>query len=536
VRRPLCGLCSRGVGEQVTSVTDGGRADTVTGGQMTTTHDPAPRTPTDADGLSRRDFLTRSAATGLGLALVGSVGTLFGADPALATPGANGMLGYGPLVPDPKGILALPRGFSYKIVAETGVTLLDSGQPTPADPDGTASFRRRPGSGSVLVNNHEVGGGEENPVPPLPGFTYDPMAGGGTTNIEVDRDGNRVREYVSLAGTHNNCAGGVTPWGTWLTCEETEARAGARGYSGPLTKDHGYVFEVHPHDQSANMDPTPIKALGRFPHEAVVVDPKTEQMYLTEDAGNPNGLLYRWTPPKVRGGLRRPGQLAEFSETDGAFDAMRALDRGTHVPDLSVATEIGTTYRVEWVAVPDRDAKTVSTRSQAYARPITRSRKLEGMWWADGGAYFVASFARTEDGSAAQHDGQVWFLDPKRSTVELRLRFAYTPTDQDGDQDGPDNITVSPFGGVMIAEDGDGAQHLVGATDDGRAFFFARNDTAAQSEFCGPNFSPDRRTLFVNIQGDGSNPAEGDAGGDEGARPANPGYVLAITGPFRQQR
>jgi secreted PhoX family phosphatase len=485
---------------------------------MTTTQHPAAEKATD--GLSRRTFLGRSAATGLAVALVGSVDGLFGAGAVSAR--AGGPTGYGPLVPDPKGILSLPAGFSYTIVAESGVTELDSGQPTPADPDGAASFRRRPGSGSVLVVNHEVGGGEANPVPAIPGFTYDPGAGGGTTTIEMDEDGNRLREYVSIAGTHNNCAGGVTSWDTWLTCEETEARAGSKGSYGLLTEDHGYVFEVHPLDQSVNMDPQPIKALGRFAHEAVVVDPERDQLYLTEDAGNPNGLLYRWSAPRVPGGLGRPGQLAGFGVTDGAFEAMRALDGGAHVPDLSAATEIGLTYAVEWVAVPDRDAQVLPTRKQAYARPVTRSRKLEGMWWADGGAYFVSSFARTSDGSTAEHDGQVWFLDPQTSTIELTLRFAYTPTDQDGDPDGPDNITVSPFGGVILAEDGEGVQHLVGATDSGEAFFFARNDTAESNEFTGPNFSHDRKILFVGIQGDGGS--------------SGPGYVFAITGPFRHQR
>jgi hypothetical protein len=110
---------------------------------------------------------------------------------------------------------------------------------------------------------------------------------------------------------------------------------------------------------------------------------------------------------------------------------------GAHVPDLSVATTPSTKYRAEWVAVPDRDAKLLSTRS----------RKLEGMWWGGGGAYFVCSFARFTDGSAAQHDGQVWFLDPLGETLELKLHFAYTPLDQDGDPDGPDNITVSAYGG-----------------------------------------------------------------------------------------
>ena len=417
---------------------------------MTTTHEPDLEDTPGDDGHSRRSFLARSAATGMGIAIAGSVDTLFGTTSALAAPA--GQVGYGPLVPDPKGILALPQGFSYKIIAETGVTRLESGEPTPADPDGMASFPRRPGTGSVIVYNHEVGGSEENPVPPLAGFTYDPAAGGGTTTLEVDKDANRIREYVSIAGTHNNCAGGVTPWDTWLTCEETEARAGSRGSYGTLTKDHGYVFEVHPYDQSANMDPQPIKALGRFAHEAVVVDPRADQLYLTEDASNPNGLLYRWTAPRVPGGLRRAGVLKTFGVNDGAFEAMRATSNGQLVDDLSRATEIGTTYQVSWVAVPDRDAQTTPTRRQAYAQPITRARKLEGMWWGDNGVYFVSSFARSE--SPVPHDGQVWFLDPRKATIELKLRFGYTPGDQDTDPDGPDNITVSPFGGVMIAEDG----------------------------------------------------------------------------------
>ena len=151
--------------------------------------------------------------------------------------------------------------------------------------------------------------------------------------------------------------------------------------------------------------------------------------------------------------------------------------RGEHVQDLSVATQHGTTYDVEWVTVPDRDAATVSTRKQFTDDQITRSRKLEGMWWGDGGAYFVCSFARFTDGSAAQHDGQVWFLDPDEDTIELKLHFVYTPGDQDEDDpDGPDNITVSAYGGLIIAEDGEGKQHLIGSTEDGETFFFARNE------------------------------------------------------------
>jgi len=457
-------------------------------------------------GLSRRAFATST----LGIALVGSVGSLFGgrdAAEAATQPGRGGLgpVGYGALVPDPAGLLALPAGFSYQLVAEAGVTRLESGELTPSDPDGTASFVRRGGAGSVLVNNHEISGSEPFPVPHLEGFVYDTDANGGTTNIEVDRDGQRVREYVSLAGTHNNCAGGVTPWDTWLTCEETEA---------VLSKRHGYVFEVDPYDQEANRDPRPIKAMGRYAHEAVAVDPREGTCYLTEDASGPNGLLYRYTPPSSALPLGK-GSLRRLGDTDGDLDALVARDgSGAVVPDLSVATEIGTTYRVEWSAVADRDATTTATRSQFEEGQITRSRKLEGMWWDDGGTYVVSSFARESDGSALAHDGQVWFLDPVEQTIELKLRFAADP-DVDSNPDGPDNITVSPFGGVMIAEDGSGAQHLVGTSVGGEAFFFARNELNG-SEFTGPNFSYNRRMMFANIQ--------------------SPGHVFSIQGPFRRQR
>jgi uncharacterized protein len=473
--------------------------------------DPSIRSESDS-AVSRRSLLTRSAASGVGIALIGNINGLFGTTAAANAGGGRGKpgaAGYGPLVPDPHGILSLPKGFTYTIVAQSGVTTLESGETTPDDPDGMACFVRHGGNGSVLINNHEISGSEANHVPLISGFVYDDKAPGGTTTLEVDKDGNRVREYVSLAGTLTNCAGGRTPWETWLSCEETETIV-AGG------KRHGYVFEVDPYDRDANRDPQPIKALGRYAHESCVVDPHTGVIYLTEDASNPNGLLFRFTPPESALPLGK-GSLRELADDAGRLEAAKAftLD-GAHVPDLSVASEPGTTYRLGWVAVPDRDATTTSVRNQFSNDQITRSRKLEGMWWGDGGAYFVASFARTSDGSAAQHDGQVWFIDPLDETIELKLWFAYTPDDQDSDPDGPDNITVSPYGGVIIAEDGDGRNHLVGSTDSGQVFFFARNELEGDSEFTGPTFSNNRKTLFACVQ--------------------SPGHVFAIQGPFHKQR
>jgi secreted PhoX family phosphatase len=478
----------------------------------------------DSMTLSRRQFTNRSVAAGLGAVLLGSIDAVTRS--AAAAPGGRTRLaaapgGYGPLVDDPKGLLALPDGFAYKIVAQAGVTQLDSGHPTPIDMDGTASYSH-PDGGSVLVNNHEISTSQSTPypVPALDGFTYDPGAKGGTTTIRVNADGKRISEYASLCGTDNNCAGGRTPWNTWLSCEETESRAG----QGTNTKDHGFVFEVDPFRPEDNRDPQALRFLGRYAHEALVVDPGTGAIYLTEDANGPHGLFYRWTPPSAalplgRGSLR--GLAGDPSA--GKLEAMVCYAGGQQVPNLSAATTPGTTYDVRWVTVPDRLAVTTSVRKQFADTDVTRSRKLEGAWWGEGGAYFVSSYARYSDGSLNAHDGQVWFYDPQTQKVTLKLILAYDAVDSDQNFDGPDNITVSPYGGLMIAEDGNGLQHLFGAADDGTTYPMARNminlGTAAApaySEFAGPTFSADGSLLFAGIQ--------------------VPGIVFAISGPWKSQR
>ncbi|MET0144182.1 MAG: alkaline phosphatase PhoX [Ilumatobacteraceae bacterium] len=445
---------------------------------------------------SRRHLLLSGAAAGIGLAFAGDLSGLFTGAPALAQGTGRGR-GIGDLVPDRHGLLDLPRGFAYQIVSEVGDPLTDGG--TLADRfDGTSTFAKN--RSTFLIRNHEQGTSAAFPVLAAPELTYDPGAFGGTSTVEIDRRGWKVDEYHSLAGTNNNCAGGLTPWGTWLTCEETEALAG----SGTLTKDHGFVFEVDPSRPERNVDPTPLPALGRFAHEAVAVDPRTGTVYLTEDASNPNGLVYRFTPAQPLGGH---GSL----RAGGLLEAMRCTDGGTFVPDLSAYSVPGTVLGVGWVAVPDPLAVTLSTRKQFGE--ITRSRKFEGAWWGDRSAYIVCSYARAEDGSVGVHDGQVWHLDPRRGTLTLDVHFGLNPDLASDNPDGPDNITVSPWGGLVLAEDGSGVQHLLAVRPDGTTTPLARN-ARDDGEFTGVTFSADKQTLFANMQ--------------------EPGVTFAITGPFNK--
>ncbi|GAB3658692.1 PhoX family protein [Actinocorallia lasiicapitis] len=438
--------------------------------------------------VSRRGFVAGGVAS---IAVVGALDTVFTA-PASAEESEEAY-GYGPLIADPAGILDLPAGFSYKMLSAVSTPLGPNGGVVPGAHDGTGLFPGSTPGGSRLVRNHEQGASGVKAVAAA-NLTYDPAAFGGTTTIDVDADGNVVSQYVSIAGTATNCAGGVTPWGTWLTCEETEGIKGE-------TKSHGWVFEVDPLGVKTIAEP--IKPLGRFAHEAVAVDNHSHIAYLTEDASGPFGLFYRFLPNNHRGGYH--------SYADGGkLQAMRVPG----VDDLSVVQVPGTTFTgIEWVDVPDAEAKAVSVRKQfATTGQVTRSQKLEGAWFDSKKAYFVASYARKSSGAVADHAGQVWKYDPKANS--LTLEFIFKPGV--GRFAEPDNITMSPYGGgVMLAEDGEGEQYLFGTTRHGKAFAMARN-AFNDSEFTGVIYSEDRRTLFANRQ--------------------SPGVTFAITGPFEKIR
>lgn len=439
--------------------------------------------------ISRRALL-RNSAIGAGVLAVGNVPGLLTAPAAFAKDGVGGL---GPLIPDPAGLVDLPARFSYEVISKVGDPL--SGGGVMADRfDGSGLFARR-GRNLRIVTNHEIGTASGFPAVADPSLTYDPGAFGGTSTSTLDRDNHILDQRVSLAGTYNNCAGGITPWGTWLTCEETETLAG-----GALTRDHGYVFEVDPVNLANNVDPTPIEGLGRYAHEAVAIDPTSGHVYLTEDASGPHGLVYRFVPNRPLGGY---GSLRE----GGVLTAMRCSKAGVPVPDLCDFTDVGTELDVAWAEVPDPSALVQgSTRKQftygttvGAGGDVTRSRKFEGAWWGRGKVFIVCSYARVSDGSTTEHDGQVWSFDPHSSTLRLEVRFGVNPDYASTRPDGPDNITVAPYGGLILAEDGEGTSCLQLVTRKGRVFPLARN-ARDDGEWTGPCFSPDGRTLFANLQ------------------------------------
>ncbi|MFD8411291.1 alkaline phosphatase PhoX [Streptomyces sp. NPDC059650] len=446
--------------------------------------------------LSRRSLLAAA-----GITLAGSIGVLHAADPRAA---ARARAGYGPLLTDPHGLLDLPAGFTYRVLSRAGDPLRSGEGTVPANCDGMAAFAAGAAGGVRLVRNHENRTTASVRVPAVDGLTYDPAALGGCTLLDLDPAGAVTTERVALAGTAVNCAGGRTPWNTWLSCEETEDRAGTSGY----TRDHGYVFEVDPADPHRS-GAVPLTALGRFAHEAVAVDPHRGTVYETEDAFvEPFGLFFRFLPAQPLGG---PGSL----RAGGRLEALRVPG----VPDLSVVTEPGTEFPAEWVPVPDPSAADTPIRFQDFGPGgITHAQKLEGCYWGDGGVHFVSSFARSSEGSAADHHGQVWFHDPRRGTVRLDVVFG-PATDVRLPGDSPDNICLAPDGGLMVCEDGGGAQYVFGVTPVGEVYPVARNaddigrpGAPEYGEFAGVTFSPDGRTMYVNAY--------------------TPGTTFAVTGPW----
>ena len=436
--------------------------------------------------MQTRRTLLRRGAVGAGGALA-----LTPVASALAKPGRQA--GYGPLVEDSAGLLDLPRGFHYRVV-QSVEDRLSNGAPVPGDFDGMVAIAG-PRHSTILVRNHELRPPDTATKAAVVGRNpYDPAAPGGTTALIVGANRKVDQSYVSSSGTLNNCAGGGTPWGTWITCEEDR------------TTGHGYAFEVDPTQPENDLSKTPIRAMGFFSHEAVDVDPRTGIAYLTEDdfrgAQTPpdqevpgttrSSFLYRYLPDNR---AQKPGALQE----GGKLQAMAIQQRPLYDMDLG---RTGERFQVVWV-----DVGAEEPHADALAHGAARFQRLEGCHFA-GGAFW---FDDTSGGEARV--GQVFRLIPSgdpsgggTDTLELFLEG-----DSKEQMDAPDNLHITPWGDVWLAEDGGGGNRIVGLTPDGEQYVFAYN-RLNDSEFAGPCFSSDGHTFFVNIQ--------------------DPGHTFAIWGPF----
>jgi uncharacterized protein len=465
--------------------------------------DPHPqRTPAP----SRRQLLSLAGlglvGPGLGAGLAGGLAdSAFAAAPAYADPAyADRRVRLGRLRPaGPE--LALPKGFTYTTFGRAGEPM-DDGLATPGCHDGQALFRTGRRHELRLVRNHEID-------LDIPGTTqraigtrraYDRAAPGGVTSSRWHRDVGLTESFLLLNGTLSNCSGSPTPWGTWLSCEET-----TEGRKAGFEKPHGYVFEVDPH-ASGPVEPHPLKAMGRFEHECAPVDPHTGVVYMTEDNGDPGDGFYRFLP-------HRPGRLRH-----GGRLQMLAID-GEPAYDTASGQRVGETLPCHWVDIDEPDPSDAeddpgAVYVQGRHRGGARFYGLEGAVWHDGGVVFVAS-------EAGDHEqGQVWRYEP-RGEHRGRLRLLYESRSA-RTLNQPDAIEGNRRGLVVMAEDGDGeddggTNFLRVLTPRGQVVDLAQviepldlHHWAAEdypepgptgaSEMAGPRWSPDGQHLFVNVQ------------------------------------
>lgn len=462
-----------------------------------------PERPTQPGSIDRRRFLAAGTVS-VGLGFIGLERALRAGSRLGRTPRTH----YGPLQPDPAGVLDLPRGFSYTSFSIWGQRM-DDGYFVPALHDGMACFPHE-GSTCILVRNHEVSSAYPPRYGPFgwqnellestdKGLVYDPgtEAGvpvlGGTTTVLFDLEqGKPIREWLSLTGTGRNCAGGSTPWGTWLTCEEWTQAADTLHAA-----NHGYVFEVPASTEMALCKPEPIRAMGRFRHEAVAANADGSVIYLTEDRDD--CCLYRYLPD-VPGKLLEGGRLQAL-----AISERPGFDTRNWTADGTTDILVGQAYQVQWIDVDDVDGPEDDLRYRSYDQGAARFARGEGIWHGEDAVYWAC----TTGGQARL--GQIFKLSGSAEASGGQAMELFLEAEEGGLVENADNLTIAPNGDLFLCEDGPGTDGLTRVTMDGELERFAQNRMNA-SELCGACFSPDGKTLFVNIQ--------------------TPGVTLAITGPW----
>lgn len=449
---------------------------------------------------SRRAFIKQSALVSVGF---------FALARCAGTPELTHASGKITLKSDSNKYLDLPEGFEYKIISRIG-DLMSDGFLVPGRADGMGAFEGENGR-VIVVRNHE-----NSPLPvefsPFgpnnellskmdSNKMYDagsfelPGLGGTTTFVYNEETGEIESEYLSLAGTYRNCAGGITPWNSWLSCEEDTTVP-----EGAIEKEHGFVFEVPASEVAFIADPKPITAMGRFNHEAVCVDPDTGIVYQTEDQGD--GLIYRFIP-NVPGKLHEGGKLQALAIIDQPQLDTRNWDEVKVFKQNPLPTY--------WVDIENVLSPKDDLRYQGFEKGAARFARGEGMWFGEGELFFACT------NGGPNETGQVFRYKP--SPLEGKTNESDQPGVLELYAESPDksilnacdNLTIAPWGDVILCEDNGELNYIRGINKEGEIYNIACN-RSSNSEFAGLVFSPSGKTLFVNIQENGE--------------------TLAITGPW----
>ena len=423
-------------------------------------------------------------------------------------------IGFGKLSHKAGDILSLPKGFTARIISQKGDSM-DDGFFVPGLYDGMGAFALDKNR-TLLIRNHEIGdqlnaspfGADNKLLAKLkPAQFYDfasgdrPCLGGTTTMVYNEALQKTELQYLSLTGTIRNCAGGITPWNSWITCEETSL---SKGEGHQLAQSHGYNFEVPASTKIGLADPVPLKAMGRFVHEAVAVHPANGIVYQTEDLSD--SAFYRFLP-KQYGKLQQGGKLQCL-----AISEWKSADTRNWATESTDIFPQKKSFNVHWIDLDDVEAPDNDLRLRGHQKGAALFARTEGIWFGKNELFFACT--------SGGHDatGQIFRYVPSKyegtsqekespATLELFLEPNNTEIFQNCD-----NLTVSPWGDVIICEDKRHAR-IIGISPEGNTYTLAENRGFPNSEFAGPVFSPSGKTMFVNIQ--------------------SPGLTLAITGPWK---